>query len=907
MNDGASGPLEDERYITYLAGQDDAMAAGGSHATVAQDAAGLPPELQERLKDDVAWCEFVRSARTKPGDGPAVEDGQSAALLGEPTRFGRFEVGRELGRGSFGVVFLAYDPRLRRQVALKVPRPEVLLTAEMRRRFEREARAAAGLDHPNLVPVFDAGEDGSISYIASAYCPGPTLAAWLKARPGPVSPRLAARIVVKLAQAIAHAHGRGVLHRDLKPGNVIMEPIPTGTPERRDDDGLDCVPRVTDFGLARLCTTGQEATAATQAGAILGTPSYMAPEQAQGGGVEVGPAADVYGLGAILYALLVGRPPFQADSVLDTLLLLRTQEPVAPSRLRPRVPRDLETVCLKCLCKEPHRRYATAAALAGDLDRFLAGHPVRARRLGPVGRLALWCRRQPALAATIAVAALAVGAIASAGIWRVVRERDRAEARRLQAVANLRKAREAVDRMLTRVSEERLKDIPQFEPVRLGLLEDAREFYGDFARQAHGDPEILLEASQAYRRLGDSYSSLGRSDLAESRYREALAIQEKLAAAFPAVAVYRRELAWSYRELGLLGRISFGVKTEAVNAVQKALALLEELTAADPSDPGYHSDLATTYDTRGLLMIQRLGQVQAAEADFRKEIGLLDELAARFPAIPQYRNRAAGARYNLACLLVLAGRLDEAEKLLRPIVQFWEALAAAEPSTPNYRSKAALTLESLADVLEKTGRKPEAERALRRSADLRRQLTKDFPATPWHFIQLGNMLARLANLAADRGDLAAARQLEEQAVAAKRAGLALAPRNNDYIQDASTTHIALIETLIRLREHEDAARAVSELLSFSPDSGPQCFQAGSLLARCVPLAAADARLPDARRNELAKTYAGRAVELLREAKKRGHLDVEALKSDHGFDGIRSRADFRELLAGSGAPASKLGP
>ncbi len=829
-------PLEDEQYITYLAGQDDAMAAGGPHSTVVEDAAGLPPELQERLKDDVAWCEYVRSAWTKLGDGTPAEEGQSVADASDPTRFGRFEVRRELGRGSFGVVFLAYDPRLRRQVALKVPRPEVLVTADMRRRFEREARAAAGLDHPNLVPVFDAGEEGSISYIASAYCPGPTLAAWLKAQAGPVAARLAARIVLKLARGMAHAHSRGVLHRDLKPGNVIMEPIKGGAAGCLEDDGLDANPRVTDFGLARLSAAGQEATSATQSGAILGTPSYMAPEQAESGGPTVGPAADVYGLGATLYALLVGRPPFQGDSVLDTLLLLRTQEPVAPSRLRPRLPRDLETICLKCLCKEPHRRYATADALADDLDRFLAGHPVRARRLGPVGRLALWCRRQPALAATIASALLVIGAVASAGIWRVVRERDRAEARRLEAVANLRKAREAVDRMLTRVSEERLKDIPQVEPVRLGLLEDAREFYGDFARQAHGDPEILLEASQAYRRLGDSYNSLGRSDLAESRYREALEIQEKLAAAFPAVAVYRKELAWSYRELGGLGRISFGVKTEAVNAVQKALALVEELTAADPSDPGYHSDLAATYDTRGLLMIQRLGQVQAAEADFRTEIGLLDELAARFPAIPQYRNRAAGARYNLACLLVLAGRLDEAEKLLRPIVQFWEALAAAEPSMPNYRSKVALTLESLADVLEQTGRKPEAERALRRSADLRLQLTKDYPATPHHFIQLGNMLARLANLAADRGDLAAARRLEEQAVAAKRAGLALAPRNNDLREIVITTHIALIETLIRLREHADAARATSELISFSPDSGPQCFRAASFLARCGLLA-----------------------------------------------------------------------
>src|SRR5262249_24922651 len=147
-----------------------------------------------------------------------------------PSRIGRFEVRRELGRGSFGVVFLAYDPRLCRQVALKVPRPEVLQTSDLRRRFEREARAAAGLDPPNIVPVFEAGEEASVAYIASAYCPGPTLAAWLKAQEDPVAPQLAARIVFKLAQAIAHAHSRGVLHRDLKPGNVIMEPAPTGAP-----------------------------------------------------------------------------------------------------------------------------------------------------------------------------------------------------------------------------------------------------------------------------------------------------------------------------------------------------------------------------------------------------------------------------------------------------------------------------------------------------------------------------------------------------------------------------------------------------------------------------------------------------------------------------------------------------
>jgi eukaryotic-like serine/threonine-protein kinase len=906
MSDDRIGPLEDEHYIAWLAGQDDALAAGFAGSTVEEDSSDFSVELHDRVKVDVAWCEFVRAAWIRPRGSPAVEKSQSVAELTEPTRFGRFEVQRELGRGSFGVVFLAYDPRLRRQVALKVPRPEVLVTAEMRRRFEREARAAAGLDHPNLVPVFDAGEEGSISYIASAYCPGPTLATWLKERSEPVPPRLAARIVAMLARAIAHAHSRGVLHRDLKPGNVIMEPISGGAAAQRDDDRLDYIPRVTDFGLARLSGAGQEATSATQSGVILGTPSYMAPEQAKSGGDVVGPPADVYGLGAILYALLVGRPPFQADSVLDTLLLVRTQEPVAPSRLRPRLPRDLETVCQKCLCKEPRRRYATADLLADDLDRFLAGQPVRARRVGRTGRFVLWCRREPALAGTIAAAILIISAVASAGIWRVVRERDRAEARRLEAVANLRKAREAVDRMLTRVSEVRLKELPQVEPVQRALLEDAREFYRDFVRQAQDDPEVLFDASQAYDRLSDHYLTLGWPDEAERCLDETLALQQKLAAAFPGVPVYRRALARSYRLLGRV-RIMVDRKSEAVDALEKSLALLDELETADPSEPGYRSERAVTLEHRAVLRLESLGQTREAAADFRKVVDLRDELAAQFPTVLDHPKRAALNRFNLACCMLVDGRMDEAEGLFRQILGYWERLAASDASSMYYRSKTALTLDSLGEVLEKTGRKPEAELALRRSADLRLALTKDLPTEPWQFLQLGSMLARLAKLAADRGDLVAVRRLEEQALSSKRAGIALAPRNSYNIEIASTTHVALIETLIALREHELAANAISELVSFSPDSGPQCFRAGSFLAQCVPLAAAETRLTEGRRTDLAKTYADQAVERLRESRKRGYQDTKVLWSDRLFDSIRLRADFRELVAGSLTPASQHGP
>ena len=369
----------------------------------------------------------------------------------------------------------------------------------------------------------------------------------------------------------------------------------------------------------------------------------------------------------------------------------------------------------------------------------------------------------------------------------------------------------------------------------------------------------------------------------------------------------RWALAQTYHTLGRLGQFSFGDSALALEALQKAIELLDELLTVDPRRAEYRTDLAAAHGTRGMVLVERLGQVPPAEAEFRQAADLFDVLAASFPAIPKYQTEAAVARYNLACWMGDAGRVDDKEKLLRPIVEFWERSAAAEPSVMNYRSKLAITLTDFADVLEKRDRMSEAERVLHRTAEVRLQLSKDLPSTPWNFIQAGDLLARLASLVAVRGDLAAARVLEEQAIAQKQAALALAPANPDYLQRVSTSHIALIETFIRLHEYDDAARAVSELVSFSPDSGPQCFGAGSLLARCVPSPDAGPRLSDARRRELARTHGDRAVELLRVAQKKGYRDVEVLKTDHTFDRIRSRADFQALLAASLAPESRKRP
>jgi serine/threonine protein kinase len=270
-----------------------------------------------------------------------------------------YEVLEELGRGGMGVVYKARQVSLNRVVALKLIHAGAAAIPEELTRFRREAEATARLSHPNIVGVYEVGEHRGCPYLALELVEGGSLAEKLVQSPLPAL--RAAQLVQTLALAVQHAHERGVLHRDLKPANVLLAP--------------DGAPKIADFGLARRLDVGSNET---RTGSILGTPSYMAPEQADGRVHDLGPATDVYALGAILYELLTCRPPFKTASVLETLEQVRTHEPVRPAILQPGVPRDLETICLKCLEKDPRSRYASAAALAEDLRRFLDGEPITA-------------------------------------------------------------------------------------------------------------------------------------------------------------------------------------------------------------------------------------------------------------------------------------------------------------------------------------------------------------------------------------------------------------------------------------------------------------------------------------------------------------------------------------------------
>jgi WD40 repeat protein len=320
-----------------------------------------------------------------------------------------YEIQEVLGRGGMGVVYRAVQVALKRPVALKMVLAGDHAGPEMLARFQSEAEAVARLQHPNVVQIHEVGAHHGLPYFSMELVDGGSLAQKVRGTPQP--PREAAALLEVVARAVHHAHQRSIVHRDLKPANVLLT--------------TDGTPKIADFGLAKQQEGGAERTAS---GAVVGTPSYMAPEQAAGKGKEVGPAADVWALGAILYVQLTARPPFAGTTPLDTLRRVLHQEPVPPGLLQPGVPRDLETICLKCLRKEPTQRYPSALALAEDIRAFLDGRPIRARPVGLVGRLGRWCRRNPVVATLSALLVAMLLAAAVGGTLAAIHQGNLAEA-----------------------------------------------------------------------------------------------------------------------------------------------------------------------------------------------------------------------------------------------------------------------------------------------------------------------------------------------------------------------------------------------------------------------------------------------------------------------------------------------
>ena len=325
---------------------------------------------------------------------------------GQLTHIGRFEIRRRLGMGGFGVVFLAYDPAIDREVALKVPRVETLINEQTRARFVRESRNAAMVSHPHVATIYEAGTVGPICYIVSEFCRGGSIAGLLERLPaGRIPPRAAAEVMAVIADAVTCAHERGVLHRDIKPTNLLLD-FETGELQEFSDDlhELSAHVKLVDFGLAKNLNQDE---GRTRTGILLGTPAYTAPEQIAETR-EVDARADVYSMGATLYHLITGHAPLKKETDFATLMANQHEDPTCPRALHADIPRDLAAICLKCLEKEPARRYQSAAELAADLRRFAEGRPVMARRVSTAGRWWRVALRNPLLSVAVLVTALSL-------------------------------------------------------------------------------------------------------------------------------------------------------------------------------------------------------------------------------------------------------------------------------------------------------------------------------------------------------------------------------------------------------------------------------------------------------------------------------------------------------------------
>lgn len=415
-----------------------------SERTCAECGQRLAEDADESLCPVCALRAITEENANGPALGPVSADpdqkpepigaGRSDVTPTLTRAFGDYELIEEIARGGMGVVYKARQKSLNRVVALKMVLGGPLASSAARQRFLAEARAAARLQHPNIVGIHEVGEHDHQPYFSMDYVAGCSLAEVL--REGPLPAPRAAGYVKTIAEAVDYAHQKGILHRDLKPSNVLID----------ESDQ----PRVTDFGLAKQLT---EESDLTMSGQVLGSPNFMAPEQAQGRHREVGPASDVYSLGALLYHLLTGRPPFQAATITEVLRQVTTTEPAEPRLLNPSIPRDLETICLKCLEKDSGRRYPTAQSLADELGRYLKGEPILARPLGPAGKAVKWCKRNPRLAAAMGVTCLAVVGGLAGVAWqgqRAETERDRAEAeallsRRNAYAADMKEGQRALD------------------------------------------------------------------------------------------------------------------------------------------------------------------------------------------------------------------------------------------------------------------------------------------------------------------------------------------------------------------------------------------------------------------------------------------------------------------------------
>jgi tetratricopeptide (TPR) repeat protein len=676
-------------------------------------------------------------------DEPAtLAPGQSAepASSNEARSFGDYELLEEIARGGMGVVYRARQRSANRIVALKMILAGQLASPADVQRFRAEAEAAANLDHPQIVPIFEVGEHGGQHFFSMKFIQGGNLAEWIADSRLKIAgfQKHAASLVALVARAVHYAHQRGVLHRDLKPSNILLQ-VPERAEQAAITNGRSATPLITDFGLVKKVEGDQ---GVTQSGAIVGTPSYMAPEQARSE-KTLTTAADVYSLGAILYQCLTGVPPFHAGTPLDTILQVLEREPDPPRSLSAHVDPDLETICLKCLQKEPVKRYGSAEALAEDLERWLSGEPISARPVSSAERLWRWCRRNRTVAALLGLLFLVVsGALVSTtGLWlqanqqRVLAQkegaaatqaRDQAEKNLELAQQNFALAQKAVEGTTTRIAEDSRLRESDLHRLRRDLLASAVPYYEDFVRQQSDDPKLQAQRGRAYWRLAFIRHEMGENIQAATDYERMRSIFQQLADSYPNEFVYRHDLAAGIDNLGAV-LSDLGKVAEAEKAFRDAIDLAEQLLLDFPEVTSVRQELVGRYSNLGTAL-SSAGRLEDAEAVLRRALAIHDQSAR--PVSSELSEPLAASYHNLGALLDSAHKVKAAEEAFRMALKIRTQLVDALPTSGYCRQRLAMNYNSLGIVLTHSGRMKDAEATYRQALDIRERLAADFPSVP---------------------------------------------------------------------------------------------------------------------------------------------------------------------------------
>jgi serine/threonine protein kinase len=873
------------------------------------------PGIAGALAVCLAGLEFVHqaasglhaSALQRP---VAAAPADAEAIIGTP--LGDFQLLHEIGRGGMGVVYEAEQLSLGRRVALKILPFAAALDPKQLQRFKNEAQAAAHLHHTNIVPVFGVGCERGVHYYAMQFIEGQTLAAVIaelrhsggndegrmthdegspndEARmPKQPSPpdalkrdetpiglrhstldilsslgirhssfcRTVANLGIQAAEALEHAHQLGIVHRDIKPANLLV-------------DGRGHL-WITDFGLAHC----QSQAGLTMTGDLVGTLRYMSPEQVLAKRLLIDHRTDIYSLGVTLYELLTLEPAFSGSDREELLQQIAFQEPPPPRKQNKAVPRELETIVLKAMEKNPEGRYATAQELTDDLRRFLENKPIRAKRPTRVQRVAKWCRRNPLLAGALSAvaASLVLGTVVAwlLAAWALT-EAERARRERDVASRNFALAKDAVDKYLSKVTENPKLAQADFHALRKELLETSLPFFQKLVEQEGQDSELRASRGKAFNRLAGLRGWIGDRENALADYRRAMEIFEPLVAEFPTVPDYRSELAHSQNGLGNLLQ-EMGRWSEAEIHYNKTLALRAPLAAEIPSVPQYRNELAYTHNGLGLLF-RHMDRWAEAETQHNKALALREQLAVEFPNDARYQRDAAGSLHNLGQLMrrtgrwteeivlyerairhqeqalerdpqdatsreflanhhlslgnVLCdlGRLGEAEPHLRQAVDLVEKLATEFPTVPGYRDTLADHHLWLQMLLAKVGRWAEAEKHCRKALALREKLAADFPAVSHYQLSLAGDLGNLAEVVARIGKRTAAVDLYERAIGVQTQASGRDPAG-DWWHFLASHHAGLGLVLTDLgrraeaKAHRRRARSLKEKLIADYDWHP---------------------------------------------------------------------------------------